>query len=226
MFKVNNKDTKTKSLTSFWFLYCYLWTYFAHCSSVSIVNIEHVTAGWEEAITAQKMKFSIKDFFSKCDKISNFWRISSHLLRKSLMENLIFLCSALSLTYVPLKNTSWKIPGDKEAEKKKKKMDIEGDHSNCQSEGNTETQSSIQKSIEFRTELFFRICVASTTLMYCGDPCFEWNRGTYFSTSTAWKVSKYGPEKTPSLDTFHAVFFFIGWQCYVRWSQIDGYRLI
>ena len=64
-------------------------------------------------------------------------------------------------------------------------MDIEGDHSNCQSEGNTETQSSIQKSIEFRTELFFRICVASTTLMYCGDPCFEWNRGTYFSTSTA-----------------------------------------
>ena len=121
MFKVNNKDTKTKSLTSFWFLYCYLWTYFAHCPSVSVVNIEHVTAGWEEAITAQKMKFSMKDFFSKCDKISNFWRISSHLLRKSLMENLIFLCSALSLTYVPLKNTSWKIPGDKEAEKKKKK---------------------------------------------------------------------------------------------------------
>ena len=36
--------------------------------------------------TAQKMKFSIKDFFSKCDKI---W-IWSHLLKKSLMENFIF----------------------------------------------------------------------------------------------------------------------------------------
>ena len=23
--------------------------------------------------TAQKMKFSIKDFFSKCDQIQNFW---------------------------------------------------------------------------------------------------------------------------------------------------------
>ena len=36
------------------------------------------------------MKFSIKDFFGKCDQIRIFLRISSHLLKKSLMENLIF----------------------------------------------------------------------------------------------------------------------------------------
>ena len=36
------------------------------------------------------MKFSIKDFFSKCDQIRSFRRIWSHLLKKSLMENLIF----------------------------------------------------------------------------------------------------------------------------------------
>ena len=40
--------------------------------------------------TAQKMKFSIKDFFSKCDQIRSFLRIWSHLLKKSLMENFIF----------------------------------------------------------------------------------------------------------------------------------------
>ena len=40
--------------------------------------------------TAQKIKFSIKDFFSKCDQVRNFLRIWSHLLKKSLMENLIF----------------------------------------------------------------------------------------------------------------------------------------
>ena len=40
--------------------------------------------------TAQKMKFSIKDFFSKCDQIRSFLRIWSHLLRKSFMENFIF----------------------------------------------------------------------------------------------------------------------------------------
>ena len=40
--------------------------------------------------TAQKMKFSIKNFFSKYDHIRSFLRIWSHLLKKSLMENLIF----------------------------------------------------------------------------------------------------------------------------------------
>ena len=36
------------------------------------------------------MKFSIKDFFGKYDQICSFLRIWSHLLKKSLMENLIF----------------------------------------------------------------------------------------------------------------------------------------
>ena len=36
------------------------------------------------------MKFSIKDFFSKCDQIRSFQRIWSHFLKKSLMENFIF----------------------------------------------------------------------------------------------------------------------------------------
>ena len=46
-------------------------------------------------ITAQKMKFSIKDFFSKCDQIRTFLRIWSHLLKKSLIENFVF-CVAYS----------------------------------------------------------------------------------------------------------------------------------
>ena len=33
------------------------------------------------------MKFSIKDFFSKCDQIHRKLRILSHLLKKSLMQN-------------------------------------------------------------------------------------------------------------------------------------------
>ena len=45
------------------------------------------------APTAQKMKFSIKDFFSKYEQIRRKLRIWSHLLKKSLMENFIFLCS-------------------------------------------------------------------------------------------------------------------------------------
>ena len=40
--------------------------------------------------TTQKRKFSIKDFFSKCDRIRSFLRIWSHLLKKFLMESFIF----------------------------------------------------------------------------------------------------------------------------------------
>ena len=40
--------------------------------------------------TAQKMKFSIRGIFSKCDQIRWKLRIWSHLLKKSLMENFIF----------------------------------------------------------------------------------------------------------------------------------------
>ena len=46
--------------------------------------------------TAQKIKFSIKEFFSKCDQIRLVRRIWSHLLKKSLMENFIFWCSESS----------------------------------------------------------------------------------------------------------------------------------
>ena len=41
-------------------------------------------------VTAQKMTFSIKDFFSKCDQIRSFPQIWSHLLKKYLMKNFIF----------------------------------------------------------------------------------------------------------------------------------------
>ena len=40
----------------------------------------------------KKMKFSIKEFSSKCDQIRSFLWIWSHLLEKSWMENFI-LCA-------------------------------------------------------------------------------------------------------------------------------------
>ena len=40
-------------------------------------------------------KFSIKDFFSKCNQIRSFQRIWSHLLNKSLIGNFIF-CAVLT----------------------------------------------------------------------------------------------------------------------------------
>ena len=45
MFKVNNKDTRTTSLT---------WTYFAPCSSVSIVNFAQVNADCDRVDEKQR----------------------------------------------------------------------------------------------------------------------------------------------------------------------------
>ena len=55
-------------------------------------------------VTVRKMKFSIKDFFSKCDEIHSFLRIGSRLLRKSLRENVIFCAvsdESYAFTFVP-----------------------------------------------------------------------------------------------------------------------------
>ena len=50
------------------------------------------------SFTAQTMKFSIKDFFCKCDQIRIFLRIWSHLPKKSLMKNFIFCAVSIKLT--------------------------------------------------------------------------------------------------------------------------------
>ena len=56
------------------------------------------------SFTAQKMKFSSKNFLTICDHIRSFLWIWSHLLKKSLMENFIF-CQCF---YHPAKNSAAK----------------------------------------------------------------------------------------------------------------------
>ena len=51
------------------------------------------------------MKFSIKDFLSKCDQIRSFLRIRSHLPKKSLMANFIF-CAVLQIVHM-IKNPAF-----------------------------------------------------------------------------------------------------------------------
>ena len=99
-----------------------IWEYFGHgppnCTNVLIrtkqVQKTHMILTQEEnliwyeirsrrlwitfSVTTQKMKFSIKDFSSKCDQIRRKLRIWSFLLEKPLMENFIF-CAVCVLAY-------------------------------------------------------------------------------------------------------------------------------
>ena len=63
--------------------------------------------------TAKKVKFSINDFFSKCDRICSFLRIWSLLVKKSLMENFIF-CAVCSFESRKMKISNRKICWSKE----------------------------------------------------------------------------------------------------------------
>ena len=54
------------------------------------------------------MKFSIKDFCSKCDQIHSFLRVWSRLLKKSLIENFIFCAVKV------MRPSSMKSPAPKE----------------------------------------------------------------------------------------------------------------
>ena len=60
--------------------------------------------GFSKTSTAQKMKFSIKDFFSKCDQIIRKLRIWSHLPKKSLKENFIF-CAVIVMKILKILNS-------------------------------------------------------------------------------------------------------------------------
>ena len=57
---------------------------------LSILNVWHKFPHEFGLHTAQKMKFSIKEFLSKCDQICSFLRTWTHSLNISLMENFIF----------------------------------------------------------------------------------------------------------------------------------------
>ena len=52
--------------------------------------------------STKKMKFSIKDFFTKCGQIRSFLSIWSHLLKKSIMENFHFYAACLWVAYALL----------------------------------------------------------------------------------------------------------------------------
>ena len=44
---------------------------------------------------AEKVQFSVRDFFTKCEQILSFLRICSPLLSQSLTENLLFCIVAI-----------------------------------------------------------------------------------------------------------------------------------
>ena len=79
-------------------------------SSISVVKKNHDPTPMLH--TAKEMKFSIKDFFSKCDQVRRKLQIWSHLLKKSLKENFIFCAVPTTVLFFNLLSFFWRLSGD------------------------------------------------------------------------------------------------------------------
>ena len=84
---------------------------FDHFSTFCMIRLRSLHLGLTN-YTAQKVKFSIKYFFSKWDQIHSKLQIWSHLLKKYLMEN---FCAVLrvriSMSTLPNIFNIWSISG-------------------------------------------------------------------------------------------------------------------
>ena len=84
---------------SFWNIFCtakHIWDPRAFHQKpgqnlTPLVIPKHKQRKFSISILHKKMKFSIEDIFSKCDLIRKELLIYSHLLKKSFMENFIFV---------------------------------------------------------------------------------------------------------------------------------------
>ena len=83
----------SKSCEIYELLFPLLFRKLTSASNQNIASLIIKLCAWS---TAQKMKFSTKDFFSKCDQIRRRLSIWSHLWKKSLVENFIF-CAVIWL---------------------------------------------------------------------------------------------------------------------------------
>ena len=100
MFQVNNKDTWTTSMTSFFCLCCELWTNFT-CSSVSIVDFEQIdndSVSWVTKFLPSKQMFkaSNKGYFAPSGKRTLMWTCIKH----SFLRHMSFWTSYLHLIYI------------------------------------------------------------------------------------------------------------------------------
>ena len=78
---------------------------FAHFANFAMIFCKYFLHCLENrcSLAAQKLKFSIKDFFGKCDQTRRKLRIWSYLLKKSLMENFTFCAVSRSWPTTVLK---------------------------------------------------------------------------------------------------------------------------
>ena len=77
----------------------YHYLYFSYLADLNSLDTTFAERTCYLFFNAQKMKFFIMEFSSKCDQIHRELRIWPHLMKKSLMENFFFVQCLLIKIY-------------------------------------------------------------------------------------------------------------------------------
>ena len=119
LFKVNYKDIRTTSLTSFWCLYCYLWTDLLHCCGISIAEFEQlIPARKEHQIIFSEycpLLYRIQITQSKTIFPRNFWNIvvtvfgDGKIIHTIFNKNTIIFAESRYPYFFSDLSTAWKV---------------------------------------------------------------------------------------------------------------------
>ena len=159
------------------------------------------------------MRFSIKDFLWKWDQICSFLRILSHFLKKSLMENFIFCAVSWNVREHVLQMVNSFLT-DVLIFRATLKSRF------CVKElGGNITNVPYNCSVEY-----FLDNVSLPIIYHCVKSVhiwsYFWSAFSCIRTKFSPDTGKYGPQITPYLDTFHAVYICddvwrISWRLYL-----------
>ena len=134
------------------------------------------------------MKFSVKDFFSKCEQIRSKLRNWSHLLKKSLMENFIFCAVIITNLFMNLTMRNFWFQSFKSI------FSYQSLYSLYFAEI-LETVTIVSKNQIYAWRIFWVLIHVGSFIrfvkLYLSQKCFM--RSCFvFLFETAWKVSRYG----------------------------------
>ena len=101
------ENTRTTSVTSLWWFYCWLLTYFSSFSSVSIVDFEQVNVSWKMLSVALYQIFIICRPINE-EIVLSYYNLKYFADRSHLME-LHYAISTVYLSFLSFRKT-WGIP--------------------------------------------------------------------------------------------------------------------
>ena len=101
MFRINNEDIRTTSISSFWYLYCYLWSYFNNFQLLflSLISVEFIPITISAPIIQEPVHLLALEIHGL---VSIWWEV---LVDNGLIQLINYYCSESTIN--TLRHCAW-----------------------------------------------------------------------------------------------------------------------